>query len=91
MASITKQEILNALKHLGELALAQGEQIELVLMGGALMVILFGERQSTRDLDVLIIAPTESTKLRQLAQKVGIEHGWRQIGLMMQQRAILLD
>jgi hypothetical protein len=35
MASITKQEILDALKHLGELSLAQGEQIELVLMGGA--------------------------------------------------------
>jgi len=76
MASITKQEILDALKHLGELALAQGEQIELVLMGGALMVILFGERQSTRDLDVLIISPPESAKLRQLAQKVGMEHGW---------------
>jgi hypothetical protein len=76
MASITKQEILDALRRLGELALAYGEQIELILMGGALMVILFGERQSTRDLDVLIISPLEATKLRQLAQKVGTENGW---------------
>ncbi len=76
MAGISKQEILDALKHLGELALAQGEQIELVLMGGALMVVLFGERQSTRDLDVLIILPKEAAKIRPLAQKVGIEHGW---------------
>ncbi len=76
MSVITKQEILDALKRLGELALAQGEQIELVLMGGALMVILFGERQSTRDLDVLIVSPEETVKVRQLAQKIGIEHGW---------------
>ena len=76
MASITKQEILEALKRLGELAQAQGEQIELVLMGGALMVVLFGERQSTRDLDVLIILPKEAAKIRQLVQTVGTEHGW---------------
>ena len=54
MSVITKQEILDALKRLGELALVQSEQIELVLMGGALMVVLFGERQSTCDLDILI-------------------------------------
>ena len=33
MAGISKQEILNALKRLGELAVAENEQIELVMMG----------------------------------------------------------
>ena len=77
MATISKQEIKDALKRLGELASAQGgEDIELILMGGALMVVLFGERKSTRDLDVLIISPKETAKVRKLAEKVGSEHNW---------------
>ncbi len=78
MPSINKQEIIVALERLGELASAQGEQIELILMGGALMVLLFGERQSTRDLDVLIVSPSEATKVREIACLVGNERGWRE-------------
>ena len=40
------------------------------------MVILFDERQSTRDLDVAIILPKDPTKIRKLVSKVGIENNW---------------
>jgi len=76
MAVICKQEILDALKRLGQLAGTQGEEVELVLIGGALMVVLFGERDSTRDVDVVILAPKEASKLRIISKKVGQEHGW---------------
>jgi hypothetical protein len=76
LPSISKHEIIEALDRLGELASADGEQIEFVLMGGALMVLLFGERQSTRDLDVLVTVPSEANKVREWARLVGDERGW---------------
>ena len=48
MATITKQEIVDALTRLGELAAAQSQRVELVVVGGALMVLEYDARQSTR-------------------------------------------
>jgi hypothetical protein len=39
MATITRQEIIQALGRLGQLAEERGTRIELVLLGGALMVL----------------------------------------------------
>jgi len=54
MDFITKQEIIQALKHLGQLAESIGEQIELVTVGGALMLLAYDARPTTKDIDVLI-------------------------------------
>ena len=42
MATISRQEITEALERLGQLAAAQGDKVELVLVGGALMVLVYG-------------------------------------------------
>lgn len=76
MATIGRNEIIQALTELGALAKERGESIEMVLVGGALMVLVFGERESTRDLDVLILSPAESKKVRDLAKIIAAEHGW---------------
>lgn len=76
MATIGRVEIIEALTQLGVLAKAEGESIELVLVGGAVMVLVFGERESTRDLDVLIVAPAEARKVKELAKVVAAERGW---------------
>lgn len=76
MAKINKQEIEEALKRLGELASTRGYQIELTLIGGALMVLLFNERQATRDVDAAIRAPSDTFKVRDAAKIVAQEHGW---------------
>src|SRR6266487_288490 len=76
MATISRQEITEALKRLGQLAAAQGNQVELVLIGGALMVLAYGTRQSTRDVDVLIIAPRDARLVRDLAKIVAGERNW---------------
>jgi hypothetical protein len=76
MATIAKKEILEALKQLGEAAEAQGDKVELVLIGGALMVLLFEGRDSTRDVDVAIVAPSDPSKLRKLSTAIGMERGW---------------
>lgn len=60
MALITQREIVEAFERLGQLAEAQGEKISLVLAGGALMVLAYDARQSTRDVDlgpIIFLAP----------------------------------
>lgn len=76
MATITRQEIIEALERLGQLAVARGTRIELALVGGALMVLLYEARESTRDVDAIILAPREVGAVRELAQTVADERGW---------------
>ncbi len=76
MATLSKPELLAALTRLGELALEQDESIELLLLGGSLMVIVFETRLATRDVDVLVLAPREAAKVRHLASRIAVETGW---------------
>lgn len=76
MATITRREIVEALERLGQLAVARGTRIELALVGGALMVLVYEARESTRDVDVVILAPREAGTVRELAQVVADERGW---------------
>jgi hypothetical protein len=57
---LSKQEITQALQELGQLALEQGEPIELMVVGGALMVLAYDARTATKDVDALILAPPQS-------------------------------
>ena len=74
MAILTRQEIVQALERLGELAHQQGYSIELLLMGGAAMVLMYNARPSTRDVDVLIISPEKAQIVRDLAEQVAQEY-----------------
>jgi hypothetical protein len=74
MATLNRDEITAALTRLGELAIAQGSSIELVLMGGAVMVLGYAARLSTRDVDALILAPREARQVRAWVEQVAYEH-----------------
>ena len=76
MALLTREEIVGALERLGELAQAQGQHIELVAVGGAVMVLAYNARQATHDVDVAILSPREARIVRDLAKKVAAERGW---------------
>jgi hypothetical protein len=76
MATITRQEIIEALERLGQLAEGRGTKIELALVGGALMVLVYEARESTRDVDAIILAPREVGIVREFAQVVAAERGW---------------
>jgi len=76
MAVFTRKEIAEGIERLGQLAVESGIKIELVLVGGALMVLRFRARESTRDVDVAILAPADGQKVRVLARRVAEEHGW---------------
>lgn len=74
MALLTKQEIIQALERLGELAQQQGHSIELLAMGGAAMVLMYNARPSTRDVDALILSPKKAQIVRKLAGQVAQEY-----------------
>ena len=76
MATMTREDVVASLTRLGELAAGEGKKIELVLAGGGVMVLVFGARQATRDLDVIIVPPSDPALVRRLAKVVASEHGW---------------
>ena len=76
MATFTRTEILEGLQRLGELAQEKGTTVQLTLMGGAVMVLAFEARLSTRDVDVFIRSPREARIVRELAKRVAGERDW---------------
>ena len=76
MGIFTRSEIEEGLKRLGELAQARGIHIQLTLVGGAVMVLRFNARSSTRDIDAVILEPREARLVRELAKSVAEEFDW---------------
>jgi hypothetical protein len=72
MKRLSRPLLLQALSRLGELACEEGLQLECCVYGGALMMLAFDARASTKDVDV-VIRPREAA-LR-LAHRVGVELG----------------
>jgi hypothetical protein len=66
---------VDALTRPGELAQEKGEEIELLLVGGTVMVLVFQARESTRDVDVIVVSP-QPARVRELASMVARERGW---------------
>jgi len=73
MSLINELQIRTALKRLGELATDNGETIELVVVGGAAMVLAYQARLATHDVDVAILSPKEARKVREMAALVAKE------------------
>ena len=76
MALLSKLDIEKALTYLGELALAEGHHIELLVVGGAAMVLLYNARPATHDVDVMILSPRQAKIVRDLAQQVATDYDW---------------
>jgi len=76
MATLDHDEIVSALLRLGELAVAEGQSIELVVVGGAAMVLGYSARFSTRDVDAIFLTPPPAQSIRDWAAKVAKERSW---------------
>lgn len=75
MATLTKQDLIAALSRLGQLATQSGDDVELLLLGGGLMVLVFETRLSTRDVDVVFLTG-DAARVRTMAAVVGAERDW---------------
>ena len=75
MQSLTRDVILRALRLLAE-RLPPGEPpVDLILVGGAAMVLLFGARESTKDVDAFSIDPEVRTSVAKAASQVAADLG----------------
>ena len=71
--ALTREEILGALADMNRRLEGQGIIGEICLFGGALMVLAFNARLSTKDVDALF---QPSTEVRHAAAQVAAERGW---------------
>lgn len=87
MALLTRVQIENALHRLGELALQRGESLDLIAVGGAVMVLAYEARLATHDVDIIPQRPESMRLVRELARQVAEELGWPATGSMMAPKA----
>lgn len=76
MTLLTRSDIESALRRLGELALQQDENIELLVVGGAAMVMAFNARMATHDVDAVVLQPELARLVRRLVQQIAEELNW---------------
>ena len=76
MERLSKNTILMVFEELSaELSSAEQPQ-ELVIVGGAALIMLYGARESTRDVDAVFGAPLVIEAGRRVAAKVGLPEDW---------------
>jgi hypothetical protein len=73
---LTKENLTSALTRMGALALQQGTEIKLVVVGGAAMLLGYAIRRATHDMDVFVLAPKEVRSVRDMAKAVAGEMNW---------------
>jgi hypothetical protein len=76
MQLLGRDEIVSALERLGQLALAEGESLQAVVLGGAAMVLAYNARPATHDVDVVFLPPPDASVIRQWSRTVAQEFGW---------------
>ena len=61
--ALSRSRLLAALRRLGELAQVEGLTLEISLYGGAVFTLIYGSRDSTRDVDALLRPADEGRRL----------------------------
>jgi hypothetical protein len=80
---MTKEEIEAALEALGRELAARGESADVVVAGGAWMILMTGNRAVTRDVDAYIAPPTGPVRLAvaRVAEEMGLPTDWLNDGV----------
>lgn len=79
---LTRERIVQALNELGKCAEAQGLVLEVVLYGGAAMILAYSNREVTKDVDAILRPPEEGRALAQdVAERMGLDDDWLDEGI----------
>jgi len=74
---LTKIQLLNALKLLGEKLASEGKRGELLLMGGAAMALVHDARDMTKDIDALYEPKSDINRLTaEIAEEMQLPPDW---------------
>jgi hypothetical protein len=75
--ALSQNRLRQALRRLGELARTEGVELELSLYGGAVFTLVYGSRESTKDVDGVIRPAEIGRKLaRQVAREQALPEDW---------------
>jgi hypothetical protein len=77
MALLNRGELIEAIERLGQMAIADDESIDLLIVGGAVMVLEFSARLSTRDMDGIVTNRIDRAKVRTYVRAIAREKGWQ--------------
>lgn len=70
MTSLGPDRLRSLLRRLGSLAASQGQQVHLVLAGGAAIALLGGRERTTKDVDALVLRPADQVFMAGLIAQV---------------------
>ena len=74
---LDRTRLTQALRRLGQLAVSEGVELELSLYGGAVFTLVYGSRDSTKDVDALIQPSDIGRRLaRQVASEQALPEDW---------------
>lgn len=75
--ALTRVRIIQALRRLGELAVAEGLVLEISLYGGAVFTLVYGSREATKDVDA-IVRPSglAAPLIGRVAREQGLPEDW---------------
>ena len=73
---LSKDSILQALRALSEEIPLSEPPPEILLMGGAAIVLLYGARESTRDVDAILPNPSFREAAKRVAGRLGLPPDW---------------
>ncbi|MCF3651620.1 hypothetical protein [Synoicihabitans lomoniglobus] len=75
--SLDRDRLTQALQRLGQLAVGEGIELELSIYGGAVFTLVYGSRDSTKDVDALIRPVEVGHRLaRQVAREQELPDDW---------------
>lgn len=67
---LTRDQIEQALRWLGEIAVSEGQTIEMLIVGGAAMMLGYNARPATRDVDGVFFEPPPASVIRRWIEQV---------------------
>ncbi len=70
---LTREQIEQALRRLGEIAVSEGQTIELLVVGGAAMMLGYDARPATRDVDGVFFEPPPASVIRRWIEQVATD------------------
>jgi hypothetical protein len=72
---LSRHEIEQALRRLGEIAVSEGHTVEVLIIGGAAMMLGYDARPATRDVDGVFFEPPPASVIRCWIEEVASDFG----------------
>jgi hypothetical protein len=80
MDRLSRSDIAGALERLADELGSRSQPVHLAIVGGAALVLLYGARETTKDVDAFLIGGAEAAELRtassRVAARLGLPEDW---------------